>query len=202
MTRRLLAVLFPRHLAADGRIDKGGNSPGWQAGEILMIEFPTTMRNVQVLLEETHLGSDAADPMDPDIQEKEDLGEGKIRCRVMLAAPGQNVGPAGEADPVANANYIEIKVGETATINSRQKVLFIVINKFDTDNVLASDGTVAAPVGGHQSDMASILVTGVLDHEPGANASSAANEPVSIVRDANGVDRELRQIWGAGEGIG
>ena len=140
--------------------------------------------------------------VDPDIQTKEDLGEGKIRCRVMLAAPGQNVGPAGEANPVANANYIEIKVGETATINSRQKVLFIVINKFNTDNVLASDGTVAAPVNGHASDMASILVTGVLDHEPGANASSAANEPVSIVREANGVDRELRQIWGAGDGIG
>ncbi len=132
-----------------------------------------------------------------------------VRAKVMLTAPGQDTkadGTAKIATPVADGNYIEISSGETATVSSRTKVVFILIQKYDV-NANASPildlttGDLTAGAQGAATDAASILVTGVLDHEPRTGGSQAANEPNSIVIDANG-EKSLRKIWGASEGIG
>ena len=51
-------------------------------------------------------------------------------------------------------------------------------------------------------DAISLLVTGVLDHEPLAGEGNAAKEPNSRVINADGTTRELRKIWGKADGIG
>ncbi len=168
-----------------GKIDLTAPAKSWAGdGELLMVEFPTTLRSVQVQLEEATTN---------------------VRAKVMLTAPGQNTkadGTANAANPVGNGNYIEIKSTETATISSRTKVIFILIEKFAAATIFSNgqlvgkNGTNAAA-----SDVASILITGVLDHEPKSGASHADNEPNSIVIDANG-ERPLRKIWGATDGIG
>ena len=174
----------------DGKINFDGVVPAdWNAtamhnkGELLMVEFPTTLRSVQIQLEE------ASD---------------KVRAKIMLTAPGQNTkadGTANLASPVADGNYIEIKSGETATISSRTKVVFILIQKYAHATIF-NGGSLSIGDPGASGDVASILVTGVLDHEPKSGASHADNEPNSIVIDANGDERSLRKIWGATDGIG
>ena len=187
-----------------GKIDFDGiTAQDWNAGpdgdlgELLMIEFPTTLRSVQILMEEAWAGGT-----------KEGAGDGVIRAKVMLTAPGQNV-QADEATPVIaqpvdNGNFIEIKAGETATINSRTKVVFILIQKFAADGVFYAPAGVQETPGtpGVASDAASILVTGVLDFEPTSGGSQADREPNSIVIPAVGDERSLRKIWGTGDGIG
>lgn len=173
----------------DGKINFVNVVPAdWNAtathdkGELLMVEFPTTLRSVQIQLEE------ASD---------------KVRAKIMLTAPGQNTkadGTANLAQPVADGNYIEIKSGETATISSRTKVVFILIQKYAHATIF-NGGSLSVGEAGASGDVASILVTGVLDHEPKSGASHADNEPNSIVIDANG-ERSLRKIWGATDGIG
>ena len=157
--------------------------PDHKGGELLMVEFPTTLRSVQIQLEEA---------------------SEKVRAKIMLTAPGQDTkadGTANLASPAADGNYIEIKSGETATISSRTKVVFILIQKYADVKIFNGAAlTVGAP--GAADDAASILVTGVLDHEPTSGGSQATNEPNSIVIDANGDERELRKIWGASDGIG
>ncbi len=190
-----------------GKIDFEGTLAGqWDAGadgdegELLMIEFPTTIRSVQILMEETVVDGT-----------KEGAGEGIIRAKVMLTAPGQDVNAAEVpadpvlATPVANGNYIEIKQGETATINSRTKVVFILIQKFVNSNVFTNNGgtveeTVGAP--GLATDAASILITGVLDFEPTSGSSQADREPNSTVINPDATERSLRKIWGKGDGVG
>ena len=186
----------------DGKIDFDGTLAGdWDAGrdgeggELLMIEFPTTLRSVQILMEETWAAGT-----------KESAGEGIIRAKVMLTAPGQNV-QADEAtpviaEPVANGNFIEIKTGETATINSRTKVVFILIQKFANDDIFTSGTALTIGAGGAVNDAASILITGVLDFEPTSGSSQADREPNSRVIPAVGDERDLRKIWGTGDGIG
>ena len=157
--------------------------PDHKGGELLMVEFPTTLRSVQIQLEE------ASD---------------KVRAKIMLTAPGQDTkadGTANLASPVADGNYIEIKSGETATISSRTKVVFILIQKY-ADAKIFNGAALTVGDAGAAADAASILVTGVLDHEPISGGSQAANEPNSIVIDANGDERSLRKIWGATDGIG
>ena len=179
-----------------GKIDFTKPAINWNAGanhdsgELLMVEFPTTLRSVQIQMEHASVG---------------------VRAKVMLTAPGQNTkadGIANIATPVADRNYIEISSGETATISSRTKVVFILIQKYAVDEVnnrsLILDldtGDLTAGADGTATDAASILVTGVLDHEPNSGGSQAVNEPNSIIIDANG-ERTLRKIWGASEGIG
>lgn len=186
----------------DGKIDFDGTLAGdWnanadgQGGELLMIEFPTTLRSVQILMEETVVNGT-----------KEAAGEGIIRAKVMLTAPGQNV-QADEAtpvyaQPVQNGNYIEIKQGETATINSRTKVVFILIQKFANSDIFTGGTALTGGDAGLTNDAASILVTGVLDFEPTSGSSQADREPNSIVIPAVGAERSLRKIWGKGDGIG
>lgn len=177
-----------------GKIDFTKPAKNWNAGgdhksgELLMVEFPTTLRSVQIQMEHASVG---------------------VRAKVMLTAPGQNTkadGIANLATPVADGNYIEISSGETATISSRTKVVFILIQKYAVNNNASpildlATGELTAGANGEAIDAASILVTGVLDHEPNSGGSQAANEPNSIIIDANG-ERTLRKIWGASEGIG
>lgn len=219
-------------LSADGEILAKEKSNNWDArvagatgagsaGELLMIEFPTTMRSVEVNIEEAWVstGANAAA-----------LDNGRIRCKVMLTAEwfgikqkthffnedGTEDLNSPEASPVTNGNYIEIRKGETATINSRTKVIFVLIQKFSDENVIdpvtgglvggtGSTGNAAidpvVPDDGAATDAISILITGVLDHEPTSGGSQAANEPNSKIID-NGDTRTLRKIWGASDGIG
>jgi len=177
-----------------GKIDLTKPALDWNAGanhdggELLMIEFPTTLRSVQIQMEHASVG---------------------VRAKVMLTAPGQDTkadGTANLATPIADGNYIEISSGETATISSRTKVVFILIQKYTVANNASpvldlATGLLTAGVEGEAIDAASILVTGVLDHEPTSGGSQAANEPNSIIIDANG-EKTLRKIWGATDGIG
>ena len=169
-----------------GKIDLTAPAKSWTGdGELLMVEFPTTLRSVQVQLEEATVN---------------------VRAKVMLTAPGQNTkadGTANTANPVTNGNYIEIKSTETATISSRTKVIFILIEKFAAATIFSNGQLVGKdPDDFDASAVASILITGVLDHEPKSGGSQASNEPNSIIIDANGVERSLRKIWGASDGIG
>lgn len=182
----------------------GVTSGNWDAeadgagGELLMVEFPTTMRNVQVLVEEAWLAG-----------ARQTGTAAQIRCKVMLTAEGQDTtfdrATQSLATPIASGNYIELKPGENATINSRTKVIFILIQKFAGDNVLnpggGGDGLVIG-ANGVPTDAISLLVTGVLDHEPLAGEGNAAKEPNSRVINADGTTRELRKIWGKADGIG
>lgn len=169
-----------------------GKAKPWNAGgahkdgELLMVEFPTTLRSVQIQLEEASVG---------------------VRAKIMLTAPGQNVKADGTetlAAPINSDNtgsFIEIKSSETATISSRTKVVFILIQKYAAANVFTT-GALTAGASGAAADVASILVTGVLDHEPTSGGSQASNEPNSTIVPATGPERELRKIWGKGDGVG
>jgi len=189
--------------ADQGAINFNGVTSGnWNAnadgagGELLMVEFPTTMRNVQVLVEEAWLAG-----------VRQTGTAAQIRCKVMLTAEGQDTTfdktTQSLATPIASGNYIELKPGENATINSRTKVIFILIQKFAGDNVLnPGGGGLVIGANGVADDAISLLVTGVLDHEPLPGAGNAALEPNSRVIDAGGATRELRKIWGKADGIG
>jgi hypothetical protein len=186
---------FDGTLAGDWNATPGGGVPDGEGGELLMIEFPTTLRSVQILMEETVVNGT-----------KEAAGEGIIRAKVMLTAPGQNV-QADEAtpviaQPVQNRNYIEIKQGETATINSRTKVVFILIQKFANSDIFTAGTALTVGAPGLANDAASILITGVLDFEPTSGSSQADREPNSIVINPDTTERSLRKIWGKGNGVG
>ena len=191
------AINFNNVTSGNWNAAPGGGVTDGAGGELLMVEFPTTMRNVQVLVEEA---------WDEGVRQ---TGTGaQIRGKVMLTAEGQDTTfdktTQSLATPVASGNYIELKPGENATINSRTKVIFILIQKFAGDNVLnpgVGDGIVGGE-DGDATDAISLLVTGVLDHEPVSGSASAANEPNSRVIDAGGATRELRKIWGKADGIG
>lgn len=173
--------------------EDGGNgaadpvkSPGWSAGELLMVKFPTTLRSVEVQMEDS-TGT-----------------KGIIRAKVMLTAPNQDTG-VGIAQPVANGNYIEIVEGDTATISSRTKVIFILIEKFTGADVLDAQGDLTAKVaanGTADTDAVALLITGVLDHEPTSGGSQAANEPRTEVIEQDLTPTTLRKIWGKADGVG
>ena len=212
--------------AGEGAITFNVSSPDWDAGnaaagrfygELLMVEFPTTMRSVEIALEESWVGDGADDGNGGTIPRKQVPGQGQIRLKVMLTAERSNKSQKTHffdadgnedpnsplAEPVQNGNYIEVMQGETATISSRTKVVFIMIQKFASDDILdpAGNFTIGAP--GHEKDAVSILITGVLDHEPTSGGSQAANEPNTKVVEDGGVEtRTLRKIWGASDGIG
>ena len=190
-------------ITATGDIDFNGNAgkskawnagPDGKAGELLMVEFPTTIRSVQILMEETVVGGT-----------KEAAGAGLVRAKVMLTAPGQDVNAAGVAaiaKPIENGNYIELKQGETATINSRTKVVFILIQRFANSDVFTGGSALTVGAGSAATDALSILITGVLDFEPNSGSSQADREPNSVVIPAVGDERSLRKIWGKGSGVG
>lgn len=190
------AINFNGVTAGDWNAAPGGAVTDGAGGELLMVEFPTTMRNVQVLVEEAWLAG-----------ARQTGTAAQIRCKVMLTAEGQDTtfdkATQSLATPVASGNYIELKPGENATINSRTKVIFILIQKFSGDNVLNPGGGALVGGGaGSTTDAISLLVTGVLDHEPVSGSANADNEPNSRVIDAGGATRELRKIWGKADGIG
>lgn len=154
-------------------------SPDWNAnadgkgGELIMVEFPSTIRNAKVLIEEACY-NDGVNPT-----EVLGAGEAGVRCKVALLAEDQDVqvtNGSAIATPLTLNNFIEINVGEAATISSRSKVLFILVQKFDYDIAAKSpyifDAAAALTQGaaGHTDDAISILVTAVLDHEPSAGA--------------------------------
>jgi hypothetical protein len=196
--------------AGTGILATDGESKAWAAGaspfeggELLMVEFPTTLRSVEINLEEawTGAGAAAADGV------LEQATNGKIRVKAMLTAPGQDVafdkGIPVLANPIGEGNFIEIKTGETATISSRTKVVFLLIQKFAGDTVITNAAAMQGEGTGHAKDAVSILITGVLDHEPTSGGSQAANEPNSQVIATDGTTKtELRKIWGKGEGVG
>ena len=174
-----------------------GKAKNWGSeGELLMVEFPTTLRSVEINLEEAWSAGVLEDPLD-----------GAIRVKAMLTAPDQDVTfdktTKAFADPIGEGNFIEIKTGETATISSRTKVVFLLIQKFDSNTIFKA-GPVAAGAGtGAATDAVSILITGVLDNQPTSLGSQASNEPNSQVIAADGSTKtELRKIWGKGEGVG
>jgi len=167
-------------------------SPGWGDGELLMVEFPTTVRSVEVQVEDT-------------------TGTlGHIRAKVMLTAKEQNTNSNGadsEAAPLDNRNFIEIVKGDTATISSRTKVIFILINKYPTPNVLNDDGEVESPLATNSNQLSnkdgiSLLITATLDHEPQSGAATAAKDPTTTVVNPDLSERKLQKIWGVGPGIG
>ena len=184
--------------AGTGITENDGKSTQWGVGELLMVEFPTTLRSVEINLEEAWSTGALEDPLD-----------GAIRVKAMLTAPDQDVTfdktTKAFADPIGEGSFIELKTGETATISSRTKVVFLLIQKFDS-NTIFKTGTPPAPAGagtGDANDAVSILITGVLDHEPTSGGSQAANEPNSQVIAADGATKtELRKIWGKGDGVG
>ena len=201
-------------ITADGEIKFATSTNTWIAsgnrnsGELLMVEFPTTMRNVEVNLEESWVNGT-----------KQDAGEGVVRLKVMLTAQrgtngqlthffdadGNPDASSPIAKPVENGNYIEVMQGETATISSRTKVIFILIQKFAAGDILAPAAGFVNGTGAvaHAQDAVSILITGVLDHEPTSGGSQAANEPNSKVIESDGTTtRTLRKIWGKGDGVG
>lgn len=203
-------------VTTNGEITFNTSATNWSAngnrldGELLMVEFPTTMRSVEIALEESWVAGVKQSP-----------GDGTVRLKVMLTAEksskfqkthffdgdGNPDANSPLAKPIQNGNYIEVMQGETATISSRTKVVFILIQKFNGANILNpgdNDGFVTgdeAAAAGAIDDAVSILITGVLDHEPTSGGSQAANEPNSkVISDAE--TRTLRKIWGASDGIG
>lgn len=208
------SVGFTCDITAAGEITFDISSQPWVAsgnrnsGELLMVEFPTTMRNVEINLEESWVAG-----------VKADAGDSEIRLKVMLTAQRSTNGQKTHffdadgnpdasspiAKPIENGNYIEVMQGETATISSRTKVVFILIQKFATGNILdpAAGFVNGTNATGNAQDAVSILITGVLDHEPTTGSSQAANEPNSKIIEDGGTDtRTLRKIWGAADGIG
>lgn len=148
-------------------------SPDWnanadgQGGELLMIEFPTTTRKTQVLLEEAHAAGTEVEPGN----------EPAIRCKVAFLAEDQDVSfasaTASSASPITNANFIEIEPGETATIDSRTKAIFILIQKFASgtapeSHIFNSTPELVQGAPGASNDALVLLITSVLDHEPKA----------------------------------
>ena len=155
-------------------------SPDWNAnadghgGELIMVEFPSTIRSAKVLIEEAWY-REGANPT-----EALEVGDPGIRCKVALLAEDQDVQATNGgaiATPLTLSNFIEINVGETATISSRSKVLFILVQKFDyniagNEPYIFDTGPVLTQgVAGAPDDAISILVTAVLDHEPSAGAN-------------------------------
>lgn len=143
-------------------------SPDWNAGtgsggELIMVEFPTTNRETEVLLEEAwNAGSKV-----------EIGGVPSVRIKVAFLAEGQDVKYDNGviATPMDNFNFIEVNPGEIANIKSRTKVLFILVQKFvsgTTPESFIFNNTPAITQGaaGHAEDAVSILITSVLDHEP------------------------------------
>ena len=109
-----------------------------------------------------------------------EIGDPGVRCKVALLAEEQDVQVTqggSDATPLTLSNFIEINVGETATISSRSKVLFILVQKFDYDiaenepYIFDTGPVLTQGAAGASDDAISILVTAVLDHEPSAGAN-------------------------------
>jgi len=175
------AVSFDTTLGAN----LGGRSPGWQTGELLFVEFPSTTRTLSVQLEEM---------------------SSNVQVKVMLTAENQvvqaldsNGNPiAGVTDtmqPVTNLNYIQLNTaGDTATINARTKGVFILINVMAAATIISDDepATVTAAAAADANDYCSLLVTAVLDHEgfQGSNGVQTAR-----VNAAGDTVAPIRKIW-------
>ena len=174
-----------------------GRGKDWTTdGELLFVEFPSTTRTFSVQAE----GANEA-------------GAGKFRLKVMLTAPGQkafaldSLGAVTtaevELDPIpANinhgGNFIEINFtdSEVATVNARTKGVFILIEKYGTDNIFETDGTVQARGGvavaatADAEDAVSILVTAILDHEGFEGSNGTQTEKI----DPDGTVRAIKKI--------
>tara|TARA_A200000159_G_scaffold162829_2_gene187565 strand:- start:1756 stop:2550 length:795 start_codon:yes stop_codon:yes gene_type:complete len=186
-------------LAVDGNIQANdGRGKNWTTdGELLFVEFPATTRTFSVQAEGAN-----------------EVGAGKFRAKVMLTAPGQkafSLNSLGavttsevELDPIPadiggfnqGGNFIEINFtdSEVATVNARTKGVFILIEKYGTDNIFETDGTVQARGGdavaaaANANDAVSILVTAILDHEgfEGSNGTQCEKiDPDGTVRAIN-----------------
>lgn len=145
-------------------------SSDWNAGtgtdgELIMIEFPTTNRETEILLEEAWNAGALIEAGD----------EPSIRLKVAFLAEGQNVkydsGNPVLSESISNLNFIEVGIGEAAKIDSRTKVLFILVQKFisgtvPTSHIFNNTPSVNGGAPGDPEDAVSILVTSVLDHEP------------------------------------
>jgi len=159
-------------------------------GELLMIEFPSTARSVTVTMEEAVLGGAA--------------GTHQLRCQVMLSADGQDIqyaeATAVDAVPGTDGNFIEIIEGESATINSRTKVLFLRIQKFP-DAVRHNVGGANRSTGvtAHADDTVVLLVTAVCDHEN--SVSSQQLEANSLIIRADSSQERLNEVWYKRDGI-
>ena len=184
-----------------------GRGKNWATdGELLFVEFPSTTRTFSVQAEGAN-----------------EVGAGKFRLKVMLTAPDQkafaldSLGAVTtaevELDPVPAAthplgnskrqslggNFIEINFtdSEVATVNARTKGVFILIEKFGTDDVFEINGQIQERGGdaaGHgaattdANDAVSILVTAILDHEgfEGSNGTQCEKiDPDGTVRTIN-----------------
>ena len=151
-------------------------SPDWnagadgQGGELIMIEFPTTVREAKILLEEAWY-NDLTNPT-----EKLLPGDKGLRCRVAFLAENQDISydkvTSTLATPISGLNFIEINAGEEATISSRTKVVFVLLQKYtyttatDLPRIFDSGTSLSQGRAGSADDAAVLLVTAVLDHEP------------------------------------
>lgn len=181
----------------DGNDGRGKN---WTTdGELLFVEFPATTRTFSVQAE----GANEA-------------GAGKFRLKVMLTAPGQkafaldSLGAVTtsevELDPIPaiidgfdqGGNFIEINFtdSEVATVNARTKGVFILIEKYGTDNIFETDGSVqtrggdAVAAAADDEDAVSILVTAILDHEGFEGSNGTQTEKI----DPDGTIRAIKKI--------
>tara|TARA_B100000424_G_scaffold266622_1_gene258080 strand:+ start:429 stop:1244 length:816 start_codon:yes stop_codon:yes gene_type:complete len=160
--------------AVDANIQANdGRGKDWATdGELIFVEFPATTRTFSVQAEAFN-----------------QVGGGTFRAKVMLVAQDQkafaldSVGAVTsqevELAPYTNTaagrlqggNFIEIQFtgSEIATINARTKGVFILIEKFETDDIFNPNGTPQArgqgATGTHADDAVAILVTAILDHE-------------------------------------
>lgn len=151
-------------------------SPDWNAGanglggELIMIEFPTTVREARILLEEAWY-NDLTNPT-----ERLEPGNHGIKCKVAFLAENQDISfdktVSTLANPISGLNFIEIGAGEEATVSSRTKALFVLLQKYiyspatDLPGIFTSGTSLTQGRAGSADDAAVLLVTAVLDHEP------------------------------------
>ena len=185
-----------------------GAAKDWTTdGELLFIEFPATTRTFSVQAEGAN-----------------EVGAGKFRLKVMLTAPGQkafaldSLGdvttaeveldpiPADQGDGAGGVasmggDFIEINFtdNEVATVNARTKGVFILIEKYGTDDIFETNGTIQERGGdaaGHGAaavsadDAVSILVTAILDHEGFEGSNGVQTEKIY----PDGTIRQLKKI--------
>lgn len=172
-----------------------GAAKDWTTdGELLFVEFPATTRTFSVQAE----GANEA-------------AAGKFRLKVMLTAPGQkafaldSLGAVTttevELDPIPadiggfnqGGNFIEINFtdSEIATVNARTKGVFILIEKYDDDDIFDAAGDVNSKGGtADANDAVSILVTAILDHEGFEGSNGTQTEKI----DPDGTVRAIKKI--------
>jgi hypothetical protein len=167
-----------------GVANANGQPPGFTAGELLFVEFPSTTRTLSVQMEEM---------------------SASVHVKVMLTAPGQVVtaldsnGVATSVtdtmQPGTNGNFIQLTTaGDTATINARTKGVFIFIQKMASANIItaATPSTLTVAAASTNADYCSLLVTAVLDHEGFSGSNGIQTTRVNA---AGATVAPIRKIW-------